>query len=102
MPVRATWQHTPIFERELTTKRPLEGRIVAASVIQIDTCEWIINVKVSWREDAWFNVCLFEKPEIKKYRRLSSAIKHIALDYGYDGEHISVVPKPACKDGKAF
>src|SRR3546814_16366932 len=84
MPHSDDWQYDPILERELTTRRPAGGMIQAVEIAQLPSSEWIINVKVSWRGDKWLNVCLFEQPTLKTYKRLSSAVRHVVLDYGYE------------------
>src|SRR3546814_6762263 len=75
MPHSDDWQYDPILERELTTRRPAGGMIQAVEIAQLPSSEWIINVKVSWRGDKWLNVCLFEQPTLKTYKRLSSAVR---------------------------
>ncbi|MDT7533168.1 hypothetical protein OVY48_06930 [Sphingobium sp. SA2] len=96
------WQYDPIFERELTTRRPPGGLIHSVEIVQLPSSEWIINVKVSWHGDKWLNVCLFEQPTLKTYKRLSSAVRHVVLDYGYEDDHIRVVPNKACSNNVAF
>ena len=80
MPHSDDWQFDPILERELTTRRPAGGMIQAVEIAQLPSSEWIINVKVSWHGDKWLNVCLFEQPTLKTYKRLSSAVRHVVLD----------------------
>lgn len=97
------WQYDPIFERDLTTQRPAGGQIDEVSLAQLDSCEWIINVRVSWEDtNRWFNVCLFEQPTLKTYKRLSSALRHVIFDYGYDDRKITVWPNKNCDERKAF
>src|SRR3546814_8224106 len=79
MPHSDDWQYDPILERELTTRRPAGGMIQAVEIAQLSSSEWIINVKVSWHGDKWLNVCLFEQPTLKTYKRLSSAVRHVVL-----------------------
>ena len=100
MPHSDDWQYDPIIERELTTRRPAGGMIQAVEIAQLPSSEWIINVKVSWRGDKWLNVCLFEQPTLKTYKRLSSAVRHVVLDYGY--EDIRLVPDKHCSNKLAF
>ncbi|PTD18745.1 hypothetical protein [Sphingomonas fennica] len=102
MPQTDDWQYDPIFERELTTRRPAGGTIRSVEIAQLPSSEWIINVRVSWRDDKWLNVCLWEQPTIKTYKRLSSAIRHVVFDYGYEDDHIRVVPNKECSNRVAF
>ena len=102
MPHSDDWQYDPILERELTTRRPAGGMIQAVEIAQLPSSDWIINVKVSWRGDKWLNVCLFEQPTLKTYKRLSSAVRHVVLDYGYEDDHIRLVPDKQCSNKLAF
>ena len=78
------------------------GKAGAVEIAQLPSSEWIINVKVSWRGDKWLNVCLFEQPTLKTYKRLSSAVRHVVLDYGYEDDHIRLVPDKQCSNKVAF
>src|SRR3546814_13715297 len=77
---------------------PAGGTIRSVEIAQLPSSEWIINVRVSWRDDKWLNVCLWEQPTIKTYKRLSSAIRHVVFDYGYEDDHIRVVPNQECSN----
>src|SRR3546814_3299779 len=102
MPHSDDWQYDPILERELTTRRPAGGMIQAVEIAQLPSSEWIINVKVSWHGDKWLNVCLFEQPTLTTYKRLSSAVRHVVLDYGYEDDHIRLFPDKQCSNKLAF
>src|SRR3546814_20903161 len=109
-PPRSTRTHTRFpyttrfrsLERERTARRPAGGMIQAVEIAQLPSSEWIINVKVSWHGDKWLNVCLFEQPTLKTYKRLSSAVRHVVLDYGYEDDHIRLVPDKQCSNKLAF
>ena len=102
MPHSDDWQYDPILERELTTRRPAGGMIQAVEIAQLPSSEWNITVQVSSRGDKWLNVCLFEQPTLKTYKRLSSAVRHVVLDYGYEDDHIRLVPDKQCSNKLAF
>ncbi|MET1756491.1 hypothetical protein ABVV53_13690 [Novosphingobium sp. RD2P27] len=95
-------EHEPIYEKELTTRRPAGGQILAVAIVQLDTSEWIINVQVSWKGSKWLDVCLWERRTLKRYKRLNRAVRHVILDYGYDEGHITVIPNKAGKSESAF
>ncbi len=90
-----------LFERELTTQRPPGGTLTEVHVCQHDNGKWHINVRVSWRGATLFHVALYDKKRIRLYSKASSAIRHIVLDYGYDGL-IHVHPCAGLRDGRAY
>src|SRR3546814_17413467 len=51
MPQTDDWQYDPIFERELTTRRPAGGTIRSVEIAQLPSSDWIINVRVSRSEE---------------------------------------------------
>src|SRR3546814_13001837 len=69
MPQTDAWQYHPILERELTTRRPAGGTIRSAEIAQLPSREWILHARVSWRDDNWLNVSIWEQPPIKHYNR---------------------------------
>src|SRR3546814_18323946 len=97
-----TCQYVQIFERDLTSRLPAWGTIRAVEMAQLPSSEWIIKGRGSWRDDKWLIVCLWEQPTIKTYKRLSSAIRHVVFDYGYEDDHIRVVPNKECSNRVAF
>lgn len=90
-----------ILERELTTLRPHSGSLTDVHVCQHDTGKWHINVRVSWRGTALFHVGLYDKKRIRLYKKVTSAIRHVVVCYGYEGA-IAVHPYPGLRDEKSF
>ncbi|GAA0463170.1 hypothetical protein GCM10009095_33290 [Sphingomonas molluscorum] len=90
-----------LLERDLTTMRPPGGSITDAHVCQQESGKWHINVRVSWRGTALFHVGFYDKKRIRLYKKVSSALRHIIVSYGYDGV-IYVHPSPGLKDDAAF
>ena len=90
-----------ILERELTSQRPPGGTITDVHVCQHDSGKWHINIRVSWRKSSLFHVALYDKKRIRLYKKVSSAIRHVILSYGYDGV-IHVHPHPGLEDTSAF
>lgn len=80
-----------IFERELTTMRPHNGRIDAVELHQRGDREWQINVRVSWKPGIMYTVYLFNLREIKRYALAATALRHVVAKYQYYGM-IAVYP----------
>lgn len=90
-----------IMERDLTVQRPVAGSITDVHVIQRQDGKWHLNVRVSWRGSALFHVGLYDKKRMRLYAKVSSAIRHIAVAYDYEGT-IAVHPCPGLKDPTRF
>jgi hypothetical protein len=84
-------EYPSIFERELTTMRPKNGRIEAVELRQREDREWQINVRVNWKPDMIYTVHLFNLREIKRYALAATALRHIVAKYQYYGM-IAVYP----------
>ena len=90
-----------MMERELTTFRPVAGFITDVHICQVSDGRWYINVRVSWHGLAMFHVGLYDHKRLRLYKKLSSAVRHVALHYDYPGT-IMVVPLPDLKDPANF
>lgn len=81
-----------ISERFLTTQRPDGGAITAVEIIQGDDGKWHMLVNVSWIPRTTHIVAQFTNYQVKFYKKLSNAQRHIIGSYGYVGP-IIVRPK---------
>lgn len=90
-----------ILERELTTQRPPGGNITDVHVCQRECGRWYIEVRVSWRGMGLYNVGLWDKKRIRLYKKVSGAVRHVVLGYGYEGV-IGVHPFHGLKDPAHF
>lgn len=78
-------------EYEITTRRPVGGKLTHVYVIQADSGLWYICVRKNWGDDQEYRVHHYNHDRLKTYKRISSALRHIVLDYHYEGP-IIVVP----------
>jgi hypothetical protein len=76
-------EYSSIFERELTTMRPVGGRVEAVEVWQRADGQWQINVFVSWKPNIKFTVHLFNLREVKLYAQAATALRHVVTKYDY-------------------
>jgi uncharacterized Fe-S cluster-containing radical SAM superfamily protein len=74
-----------IYEYELTTRRPIGGKVEAAELIQREDGKWQIHVRVSWKPATFYSVTKFSILEIKLYSLATTALRHIVEKYKFYG-----------------
>lgn len=94
-------ENPAILERELTSLRPVGGKVERVKIVQHENESWFINIVVSWRGDQEFNVCLYDTMKLKTYARLSNAVRHVVMGYDYD-DNIVVKPKKGVRNKLSF
>jgi hypothetical protein len=81
-----------VFERELTTFRPVSGEIESVKVIQMDDGSWLLRLGLSWKSGLECDVQHYDKRKPKLYSSISSAVRHVCDVYDYSGR-IILFPK---------
>ncbi|WP_145916970.1 hypothetical protein [Erythrobacter sp. QSSC1-22B] len=94
-------EETSLREYEITTRRPKGGKLTHVHVIQGKTGIWHISVRKNWGDDREYQVNHYNHNRLKTYKRISSALRHIVLDYHYEGP-IIVVPFVGKSHEKSF
>ena len=77
-----------ILERELTTFRPPSGEIESVKVVQRADGKWFLRIGISWKSGLECDVCLYDKPKLKLYSSIVSAVRHVCESYDYTGRII--------------
>ena len=77
-----------ILERELTTFRPPSGEIESVKIVQRDDGKWHLRLEIGWKAGLECDVCLYDKPKLKLYSSIVSAIRHVCRTYNYSGRII--------------
>ena len=81
--------NTPtILERELTTFRPPSGEIESVKVFQREDGKWYLRLGIGWKSGIECDVCLYDKPKLKLYSSIVSAVRHVCDTYDYAGRII--------------
>lgn len=83
-----TTEQPIILERDLTTFRPPSGEIESVKVIQQPAGKWVLRLGISWKSGLECDVCLYDKPKLKLYSSIVSAVRHVCKAYGYTGRII--------------
>lgn len=96
-----TLKKASLREYEITTRRPVGGKLTHVQVIQNDSANWYIAVRKSWGDDGEYNICHYNHDRLKIYKRISSALRHIIMDYGYEGP-ITILPNVGKSHAKSF
>lgn len=78
----------PIFERELTSFRPISGEIESVKIIQRDDGNWYLRLGISWKSGAECDVYHYDKRKLKVYTSIVSAVRHVCEAYDYSGRII--------------
>lgn len=77
-----------ILERELTTFRPPSGEIESVKIVQRDDGKWYLRLGIGWKSGLECDVCLYDKPKLKLYSSIVSAVRHVCDTYDYTGRII--------------
>lgn len=77
-----------ILERELTTFRPPAGEIESVKIYQQEDGKWFLRLGIGWKSGIECDVCLYDKPRVKTYSSIVSAVRHVCEVYDYDGRII--------------